>query len=877
MNVTRERWQQIARLYELAVECDPAARDSLLSEACAHDPSLIGEVQSLLNQQSSPNLLDQPAWAAAAPLFLSESELASGAVLGPYRIDAPLGAGGMGEVFSATDTRLNRRVAIKVLPPGIASDPHVRARFSREAEAVAALTHPNICTLYDVGSHDQVDYLVMEYLEGDTLAARLTDGPLPSDLALTYAKEVASALEHAHRHGIVHRDLKPANIMLTAGGAKLLDFGLAKIRSTVGETADVNRASTDAVPLASADAADPGDAGPLHLTRGGAVLGTVRYMAPEQIDGHQVDARSDLFSFGTVLHEMFTGRRAFDGDSVATIRRAILGHEPASPSTLRPALPAAIDDIVRRCLAKDRDQRWQSAGDLRRALEQVSSADGAPHTKATRRWAAATALTAIAGLAAWLLTGGSERQSATTPLREIRSIAVLPLEDLSGDPDQAYLSDGMTEQLTSDLASISGLRVISRTSMMRYRADPKPVRQIARELNVDGIIEGSVVRASDRVRITARLIRGATGEVLWAQSFERGVRDVLALQRDVARAIGLRVDVTLTPQEQAHLAGARPVDPDAHRQVLLGRHHAAKATEEGLRKAVEHFDRALAATPDNALAHAGLAETYIGLSGYYMRPKEAMPRAKQAAETALRLDESLADAHAALGYVHLVYDWDGPAARTELLRALELDPTLAVARLHYAAYLTTQAQHEQAVAEIRRAIGFDPVSLRSNALATSLLLFARRYDDAIELARRGFEVEPNAFALAFQGVAYAEQRRFPEAVDAMDRAARLDSSGTILALQAHVLASAGKKADARRVIRRVEESAKGRYFCPYEIGTAHVSLGDDDTAYRWFRLGVEDRADCMAWLGVEPWVERFRADPRYATLLRDIGLDPSAQ
>jgi serine/threonine-protein kinase len=310
--------------------------------------------------------------------------------------------------------------------------------------------------------------------------------------------------------------------------------------------------------------------------------------------------------------------------------------------------------------------------------------------------------------------------------------------------------------------------------------------------------------------------------------------------------------------------------------VLLGRHHAAKATEEGLRRAIGHFERALATTPDNALAHAGLAESYIGLSGYYVRPRDAMPKAKQAAEAALRLDESLADAHAALGYIHLVYDWDGPAARTELLRALELDPTLAVARLHYAAYLTTQAQHDQATAEIRRAIEFDPVSLRANALATSLLLFARRYDDAIELARRGFEFEPNAFALAFQGVAYAEQGRFQEAVDAMAGAARLDSSATILALQAHVLASAGRKDEARRVIRRVEESATNRYFCPYEIGTAYVSLGDDDTAYRWFRLGLDDRADCMAWLGVEPWVERFRSDPRYVTLLRDIGLAPSA-
>ena len=362
-----------------------------------------------------------------------------------------------------------------------------------------------------------------------------------------------------------------------------------------------------------------------------------------------------------------------------------------------------------------------------------------------------------------------------------------------------------------------------------------------------------------------------------AALLERELRDVLALQRELAQAISGRFDITLTPQEQARLTIARPVDPEVHRYILLGRHHSAKATEEALRKAVEYFELALAKAPNNAMAHGGLAEAWMGLSGYYAHPQQAMPKAKEAAETAVRLDESLADAHAALGYIHLTYDWDGPAARTALLRALELNPTLAIARLHYAAYLTTQARHDEAVREIWRAVEFDPISIRTNALATSLLLFTRRYDDAIELARRGFEFEPNAFALAFQGVAYAEQGRFSEAVENMERAARLDNSATILSLQAHVLALAGRKDEARTLIRSVEAATKDRYFCPYEIGTAHVSLGDADTAYHWFRKGIDQRADCMAWLGVEPWVESFRSDPRYPGLLRDIGLDPSAR
>jgi tetratricopeptide (TPR) repeat protein len=371
---------------------------------------------------------------------------------------------------------------------------------------------------------------------------------------------------------------------------------------------------------------------------------------------------------------------------------------------------------------------------------------------------------------------------------------------------------------------------------------------------------------------------GGSGEIIWSQDFERDLRDVLRLQREVARTITSKVDLTLTPQEQARLASAEPVDPEVHRQVLLGRYHTAKATEDALRRAVQYLDGAVSMAPANALAHASLADAYIGLSGYYVPPREAMPRAKRAAETALALDESLADAHAALGFIHLVYEWEGPAAEKALLRALGLNPTLATARLHYAAYLTTQSRREEAVREIQQAVRFDPVSIRTNALATSLLLFTRRYDDAIELARRGMEFEPHSgFALAFQGVAYAEQGRFDEAVLNMEKAAQLDQSPTILALQAHVLAVAGRKEQAKTLIQEVEASTAGRYFCPYEIASAYVSLGDADTADRWFRKGLDDRADCMAWLGVEPWIEPFRSDPRYASLLREIGLDPGAR
>ena len=383
---------------------------------------------------------------------------------------------------------------------------------------------------------------------------------------------------------------------------------------------------------------------------------------------------------------------------------------------------------------------------------------------------------------------------------------------------------------------------------------------------------------ANSVRITAKLIRGASGEVVWAQSYERDLRDVLALQGEVARTIAGEVGITLTPQEGTRFARTGPVKPEVHLQVLLARYHLAKSTEEGARKAIEHFDAAIAKDPENALAHAGLAEAYTELSGFYVHPREIMPKAKQAAEAALRLDESLADAHATLGFIRLVYDWDGPAAEKELLRALDLNPTLALARLRYAAYLASQARHDESVREVRRAVALDPLSARTHTFGSMFLMFSRRYDEAIELAGKALALEPNAgWAMAFRGVAYAEQRRFDEAIASLERAVELDNSATVLALHAHVLALAGRKEHARTVIQQVEERFRNGYFCPYEIGHVYVSLGEHDRAVDWFRKGVSDRADCMAWLGVEPWIDPFRSDPRYALLLRDIGLTPHAR
>jgi serine/threonine protein kinase/TolB-like protein/tetratricopeptide (TPR) repeat protein len=885
LSLSPARWQQIASVYELAIDREPSARDAFLCEACSGDETLRREVEALLRRDAAGMVLDRPVWATVAALFEDSSGVAAGMMLGPYRVERLLGAGGMGEVFRAIDSRLNRPVAIKVLPSGVAS-PRVRARFAREARAVAALAHPHICTLYDIGCQDEVDFLVMEYLEGETLAARLAQGRLPLEQALTHAIEIASALDHAHSQSIVHRDLKPSNVMLTASGAKLLDFGLAKFRpGAICAARELELPQARELPGTSgyerAGALEGDDA---SATRGGAIMGTIRYMAPEQIQGGEADARSDLFALGAVVFEMITGTRAFDGDSASSIRAAVIGHDPPTLSSLEPMVPRKLDDLVHRCLAKNPRDRWQTSSDVLHALNEASGpilrtrVEAAARPRRAGQWVAGLLLTAVTSAATWMMVGGPQRPGTNAPLPQIHSVAVLPLENLSGGSEQEYFAEGMTDQLIAGLATVRGLRVISRTSVMHYKTARKPVPMIAKELNIDAIIEGTVAEAGGVVRITAKLIRGSTGEILWAQNFERDLSDVLALQSDVARSIAGKVGLTLTDQEKARSGNASRVDPAVQRQVLLARHHAAKGTEEGLRKAVDFFKAAIAGDPAHAAAHAGLAEAYTELAGFYIDPRQAMPEARRAAQAAIRLDETLAEAHAALGYVHLVYDWDGPAAERELLRALALNPTLAAARLNHAAYLTTQARHDDAVREIRRAVDLDPLSIRTHTMGALLLMFTRRHDEALELARQGLELEPDSgFTMAMQGVAYAEQGRFEEAVERMNRAAQLDGSLTVLALQAHVLAAAGRKDESVKVLRTVEEQARSRYFCPYEIATVYVSLGDMDRASTLFRKGTKEHADCMAWLGVEPWIDAFRADPRYRVLLRDIGLAPGAR
>jgi adenylate cyclase len=468
------------------------------------------------------------------------------------------------------------------------------------------------------------------------------------------------------------------------------------------------------------------------------------------------------------------------------------------------------------------------------------------------------------------------RGNSLTPPR-IASIAVLPLENLSGDSEQEFFADGMTDQLIADFSKIRSLRVTSRTSVMQYKKTRKRVPEIALELNADAVVEGSVVQSGDRVRINAKLIRAATDETLWVGTYERDLRDILALQSEVARAVARQINLTLSPQELAQLNDARSVDPQVYQLYLQGNVLSNQASsEQRLRQAIQYLEQAISKDPSFAPAHAALAESWFFLSSWYIHPREAMPKVRAAAQKALQLDNGLAEAHASMGLVHMFYDYDWTAAEKEFRRAIELNPSSVEGRQGLSRYFSAVERHDEAIAEVKKALEIDPRSLRIRWRAMFTHLLARRNDDAIEHARRALEIEPNfAMALAAQGLAYAEKRQFQEAVAHLEAAAHKERTPTMLGFLAHVKAAAGRRREAEKLVQDLESLATRRYICPYEVATAYASLGNRDRAFEYLHKGMDDRADCMAWLRAEPWMDSIRSDPRYNRLLEEVGLHPS--
>jgi len=813
--------------------------------------------------------------------------LVLGARLGPYEILAPLGAGGMGEVYKAHDTRLQRAVAVKVLPAEVATDPNRLRRFEQEARAVAALNHPNILAIYDIGSTSSpaaaeggasstapspsVQYLVTELLEGQTLAARIAEGPLPIGTAMDVGGQIVRGLAAAHGKHIVHRDLKPANVFMTTDGqVKLLDFGIAKL---VAPTEVENEAPT----VTARDA-----------TEMGVRVGTVGYMAPEQVRGLTVDGRADLFAFGAVLYEMLAGRRAFAGETAADTLSAILMKEPAPLTGPASAVPASLQAIVTRCLEKRAEDRFQSATDLGFALQAIGTASGSdaagqtappPASQRARdpRWWRWAALAGALGVVAVVSTLVVPRLRAPVPTTTgtpavaagIR-LAVLPFANLSGDPSQDYFADGVTESLTTTLSQLKALSVTSSTSAMTFRKPGTPLRDIARALNVEWIVEGSAHRAGDHLRLTARLINARTDTQAWAETYDRALQDILTLQGQMARSVALEVGALLTPRERLRLATARPIEPELFDLTVRGWQALNKGGPEDMNTAIDCFSQAASRDTTYAPAHAGLSLAYYTAALYGVRAyRDVLPMAKAAAQRAVALDDFLPDAHAALANVILVLDWDWAGADREYRRVLELAPDSAVASLWVGWYLTIVERFDEAITIRKRALSLDPLSVPANDVLGWTLMYAGRYDESIRQYEKLLDMQPeHPYAYMWLAFNYAATHQTDRVVAVCRKALALAPDDlSILSYCAADLAAVGKRSDALGLIDRVTTLSKKTPVEPYLLAYAYAALGERARALDLLARSVDERSPNAVMLNLD-FASTLGSEPRYQALMR---------
>jgi len=775
----------------------------------------------------------------------------------------------MGEVYVAHDPRLDRRVAIKLLPAQTAADPRSRERLRREAMAVAALDHPYICKIFEISEHRDALFLVMEYIAGETLDRRLQNGRLPLSDALHIAGEIAEALQEAHAGRFLHRDLKPANIMLSQQGhVKVMDFGLAK---RVEDLPPPDQATRE---MATA-----------QLTAHGTIIGTPDYMSPEQVKGVALDSRSDLFSLGVILAEMAGGRHPFRQPSMGETLAAVL----REPPDLCGDIPGGLTALIQRLLAKNPGDRCASAAEVRADLAALAGArEEVAHQKARagggidwwRRPAGGLALLSI-GMAALVLAGvGFLRPRSRLPPVAvapglIRSIAVLPLDNYSGDSNQDYFAEGMTDELTADLATISQLRVISRGSVMQFKGkDRPPTPDIARKLDVDAVVEGSVSRSGDKVRITAQLIDARADKHLWAQSFERSSRDVLALQAELASAIAREVNVRLTPSEQSRLTAPRSVNPEAHDAYLKGRYFFNRPSDDNLQKAIGQFEDAVRLSPTFAPAFSGLSDAYLwaGYNEGFLTATEAKPRARAAAEKAVELDDRSAEAHTSLGVFKLFYEYDLPGCEREFRRAFTLNPNYAFAHDQFGMALAFQGRFDEAIAEGARAIELDPLSPQILIDATVAFLFQRNSAAVKRLARRAAELDPAFFfPVMIDGWADLEEGKFRDAIPALKKAKAMESPPFVTAYLAFAYGAAGDRATAAAELAALRKMSKDGTVLPFNLALVYLGLGDRTRALENLERALAADSQMMAWIGRDAIFDSIRSEPRFVALLKKMG------
>jgi serine/threonine protein kinase/Flp pilus assembly protein TadD len=785
-------------------------------------------------------------------------------------------------VYLAEDTELHRKVSLKFLARPFTEDKERLSRFEHEARAASALNDPNILTVYEFGDANGHRFIATEFVDGQTLRHRLRS-PMEIDEGIDIAIQIASALVAAHRVNIVHRDIKPENIMIRKDDAlvKLLDFGLAK--------------TTELVVAPDALTVDK-EAQTRFKTAPGMVMGTVAYMSPEQARGDVVDERTDIWSLGVVLYEMLAGCSPFFAGTSNEIISLILSRQSAPPLVrYSPGVPQQLEAIVEKALTKNRDERYQTSKELlidlkrlRKAfdlegrsdssaqsekpgiqpterLSNTLSADIVNPIKTHKRHVIAALAIVVATAAVALFLFNRPKSPASFSPAQIKSLAVLPLTNLSGDSAQEYFADGMTEALISSLTQIRALRVISRISAMRYKGTAKSLQEIADELKVDAVIEGSVKRSGGRVLVTARLIPAATDSPLWSREFDRDLSDVLKLQSEIARAVTDEIRIQLTADEKSRLASARSINPQAHEAYLLGRYHLAKLNEDGIKLAINYFEQAIQIAPDSAIAYSGLGEAWLerGIWGAKtFNFKEVEAPARDAVLKAAALDDHIAEVHMMLGQIKYIYDWDWLASEHEFKRALELEPGSVAALRYYAILLMALGRHAEAITEIQQAAQLDPLSSDVQSNYGRILYRARKYEEAITPLKRALELDPNLYSAHVRlGDVYSALGRYDEAIAMFDKAAQLRSEGQHTVRLARIYALTGRQREAREILNRVQGGA-------FETAGAYVALGDTNEALKILEHAVEERSSLLVFIKEDPTFDKLHSDPRWQRLLQ---------
>ncbi len=874
-----EKWKQVEELFNAALELEPAARDSFLAEACAGDQELRREVESLLAYENqTAGFIQKPALEVAANALAADAHKADqpktiSRQIGAYRIIEPLGKGGMGEVHLAFDPRLGRKVAIKLLPAEFTADAERVRRFEQEARAASALNHPNIITIHEIGEENGAHYIVTEFIDGRTLRERMTSETLALDAALDVAIQTASALAVAHEAGIIHRDIKPENLMVRADGlVKVLDFGLAKLAERPVSAVDSEASTLNKMETAS-----------------GVVMGTPQYMSPEQARGLKIDERTDIFSLGAMLYEMSAGRKPFEGETISDVIAEILKTEPVPLADHRPGLPAELQRIVSKALAKEPAGRYQAAKELEQDLRTLkreleldprligTDADegrkGAGYLiSRLRRYQRSALLT----LAALIVTAAVIALSFRDTNR-INSIAVLPLANASADPNVEYLSDGLTETIINSLSQMPKLRVIARSTVFSYKGKEVDPRKVGQELKVQAALIWNMRQQDDTLTIRAELVNTADGTRLWGEEYHRKLDDILVLQEEIARQISNRLSLKLTGEEQQQVVKRHTSNIEAYRLYIKGRYFWNQRGDlEKLKKSEEYFLQAIEKDPKYASAYAGLADSYIALNEQGALPaQEANQRAKTAASKALEIDGTLAEAHASSAFLSLIFDWDLPAAERGFKRAIELNQNYVTAHHWYGVYLLSRGRLDEAIAETKTAQEFDPLALYANSnFLCRTLYFARRYDQAIAQCRESIALNPNSPAqYTFLGQAYTEKGMHAEAVAALQQARTLaPHRPEMAAALGYSYAVSGRRDEAQQVLDELKGKPL-RKDMAYCIALIYAGLGEREQAFEWLQRSYQNRDIYMILrLNVEPKFDALRSDPRFIDLLRSVGL-----